>query len=515
MERRLKLAKKLLNPKDSVLIVTIDEKEYLRLGILLEQTFPECKIQMVSTVIAPQGSSRGSMFKRSDEYIFVVFIGGSKVAPLPLSPEWGQISGTTVRGSIHWASLKRTGTGATRVDREQMFYPVFLNSDCASLHSVGEFIPLGEDKDSVVPPEETVAIWPIRRDGSEGRWQVGPSTLRALFAGGHARLGQPKGEDTAIAYLKSGERQKVLDGTYQVTGHRQDGSIITSEEQEDENPLSVPTTVWNLASHSAGHHGSNILRSLIPGRKFPFPKSLYAVEDTLRFFIANKPNALVLDFFGGSGTTTHAVMRLNRQDNGTRRSILVTNNAVSDDEDKQLQKAGFQPGDPDYEALGIFEYITKPRITAALTGKTPEGAAIKGEYKFFDGSPFSEGFEENVEFFKLTYEDNQLVRLGRKFNAIAPILWMRAGAQGERIDDLPEAGWCVPEAAYYGILTDVDQWESFIEAVNARGDIRCVFIVTDSQAEFEAINVQIDQRIDSVRLYSDYLQTFEINTRQG
>lgn len=127
----------------------------------------------------------------------------------------------------------------------------------------------------------------------------------------------------------------------------------------------------------------------------------------------------------------------------------------------------------------------------------------------------AEGFEENVEFFKLTYEDNQLVRLGRKFNAIAPLLWMRAGAEGKRIDELPTDGWSLPKDSYYGVLTDIDQWEPFVDAVNARDDVRCVFIVTDSQAEFEAINVQIDQSIDSVRLYSDYLQSFEINTRQG
>ena len=58
MERRLFVAKELLNPADSVLIVTIDEKEYLRLGLLLEQVFPEARIQMITTVINPKGTSR-------------------------------------------------------------------------------------------------------------------------------------------------------------------------------------------------------------------------------------------------------------------------------------------------------------------------------------------------------------------------------------------------------------------------------------------------------------------------
>ena len=69
MEKRLKLAKKLLNPQDSVLIVTIDEKEYLHLGCLLEEIFSDARIQMVSSVISSQGSTRDGLFSKADEYI--------------------------------------------------------------------------------------------------------------------------------------------------------------------------------------------------------------------------------------------------------------------------------------------------------------------------------------------------------------------------------------------------------------------------------------------------------------
>ena len=72
MERRLLVAKELLNPADSVLIISIDEKEYLRLGLLLEQAFPEANIQMVSSVINPAGAGRLAEFSRTDEYIFFV-----------------------------------------------------------------------------------------------------------------------------------------------------------------------------------------------------------------------------------------------------------------------------------------------------------------------------------------------------------------------------------------------------------------------------------------------------------
>ena len=77
LERRLKLAKQLLNPDDSVLIVAIDEKEYLRLGLLLEQLFPEAKIQMITTVISPSGAARNREFTRVNEFLFFVMLGSA------------------------------------------------------------------------------------------------------------------------------------------------------------------------------------------------------------------------------------------------------------------------------------------------------------------------------------------------------------------------------------------------------------------------------------------------------
>ena len=82
MEKRLKIAKKLLNPKDSVLIVTIDEKEYLHLGCLLEEIFPDARIQMVNIIINKNGVSRTNAFKRSEEYAFFIMMGDAAPAEL-------------------------------------------------------------------------------------------------------------------------------------------------------------------------------------------------------------------------------------------------------------------------------------------------------------------------------------------------------------------------------------------------------------------------------------------------
>ncbi|MDJ0348944.1 DNA methyltransferase [Cryobacterium sp. PH29-G1] len=505
MERRLKVAKRLLNPEDSVLIVTIDEKEYLRLGLLLEQTFPGAEIQMVTSVIAPQGSARGRFFKRSEEYIFCVYFGSAAVTPLPLGADWGGTATATVRGSIHWDSLKRTGTGAQRADREGMFYPVFLDADAKQFVLVGESPGPGISRNDVQAPEGCIAVWPLRRDGSEGRWQVGPASLRTLIDSGYARLGKPKGTDTAIAYLKSGEQRRVRTD-YQVIGRRDDGSIITADGNTQEASFR-PTTVWGLSRHSAGHHGSNLLRNLLPGRSFPFPKSLYAVEDVLRFFVAEKPTATVLDFFAGSGTTAHAVMRLNKQDGGNRQAILVTNNEVSAEAQRALRTSGLRPGDFKWEQHGICDAITKPRIRAAITGLTPNGELINGEYKFVDEFPMADGFEENAAFFTLTYESPWLVGNDRAFAAIAPMLWLRTGASGRRIDTITN-GWAVAES--YGVIKDLDLASEFIAALHEAEGIRIAYIVTDDEGRYQQIANEIPG-IETVRLYEDYLRNCESN----
>lgn len=244
----------------------------------------------------------------------------------------------------------------------------------------------------------------------------------------------------------------------------------------------------------------------MPDRRFPFPKSLYAVEDSLRFFLGDKPNATILDFFSGSGTTAHAVMRLNRQDGGRRQCISVTNNEVAAIEQKSLREQGLRPGDPDWEKHGICDYITKPRVAAAITGKTPDGEPIKGDYKFTDEFPMAEGFEENAEFFTLTYEARSAVNHNLAYARIAALLWLRAGAQGRRIDKLPPEGWVVADT--YGLLTDLDQATAFIHAVSQTTGLRIAYIVTDDDRRFQAIAQQLQVGIEPVRLYESYLTNF-------
>ena len=503
MERRLKVAQKLLNPADSVLIVTIDEKEYLRLGILLEQTFPEASIQMVSSVINPKGSARAGRFSRVDEYLFFVYFGDAAVTPWQSDMLRVDVESRSVR----WAGLIRNGEGSRRERIPSMFYPIYIDAKTGAFHSVGEPPKAHIKPEEIRSPTDTIALWPIDGSGQELMWRLSPDSLRQYLDQGHAKFGRrdPKTGQRSVSYLQRGIRQMLVSGEVVATGKTSEGALEL--EFADSMGTRSPATVWNTLSHSASEHGAGVLKAMLPGRRFPYPKSPYAVEDTLRFFISGKPNAIILDFFSGSGTTAHAVMRLNRQDGGHRQCISVTNNEVAANEQAALRKEGLRPGDPDWEKFGICDYITKPRVQAAITGQVPGGEPIKGDYKFTDEFPMAEGFEENAEFFTLTYETPVSVSHNLAFKRVAPLLWMRAGSAGRRIDMLPDQGWEVVDN--YGLLTNLDHTTAFCHAIEKANGLRVAYIVTNDDRRFQAVARRLPDSVEPVRLYESYLSNFQ------
>ncbi|GAA4477703.1 hypothetical protein GCM10023190_17870 [Enteractinococcus fodinae] len=506
MERRLKIARDLLNPDDSVLIVTIDEKEVHRLGLLLEQTFPEADIQMITSVINPSGSSRLGSFSRSDEYILFVFVGAAQIVP----GRDDMLRGNLKERPVRWDGLARRGATGRRTARPNLFYPVFFHKHNGRYHSVGEPLDISESRHEVDSPAGTFPVFPISQDGSEATWGISHIKFDSHIRNGYLKFGpyDKKRRWRAIYHVQSGTIKAIEAGEIEVHGKNEDGTLLLGALNKPVRPM----TTWNKQSHSAGDYGSSLLRRILPNRKFPFPKSLYAVEDTLRFFVKDKPEAKVLDFFAGSGTTAHAVMRLNKQDGGRRQSISVTNNEVSAEEQRTLRKAGLRPGDPDWEALGICDYVTKPRITAAITGQTPEGQPIKGDYRFNDEFPMADGFNENAAYFTLTYETPLAVRHHRAFKRIAPMLWLRAGAHGRIITDLGDQGWDIAQA--YAVLANFDQTDEFLTAIREHPGCLTVYLITDDDTAFQMICRELPEHLRPVQLYESYLHNFTINQGQ-
>lgn len=517
MERRLKLAETLLNPQDSVLIVAIDENEVHRLTLLLEQVFPSSKVQMVTILINPAGASIIDQFSRVDEHLLFVHIGAARPQRNQTDTTPGTSTFVKADGTAKpftWEPFQRSGGNSRRQDTKAKFFPVYIHPDTETIVGCGDHLPEGVDRgDAPAPPTGVIAQWPIKTDGSEACWQLSAPTFRKYLAEGRIRIGRlnKRTGRYGLSFLTSGHMRSIDVGELVVSGKDSKGSLIVKN-AEGKIRSQIGKTMWTNGAYSATEHGSTLLRSFLPRRKFPFPKSLYAVEDALRYYLAHKPDAVVLDFFAGSGTTAHAVMRLNRQDGGRRRSISVTNNEVND-EAADLAAAGFRQGDPEWEALGIYHYITRPRIAAAITGIDSDGKVIaEGAYRFVDEFPYSEGFEENVEFLTLTYLNPKLVELDMAFASIAPLLWIRAGSRGRRITERSNT-FDIADA--YAVLFDVDASAAFLKEVDEPAGLAVAYIVTDDEPQFQAIASQLPEGIEAVRLYETYLRTFEINTERA
>ncbi|WP_084419099.1 site-specific DNA-methyltransferase [Henriciella litoralis] len=500
MERRLVIARELIAPS-GVLMVTVDEKEIHRLALLLEQIYPDATIQTVSIIINPQGTGRVNEFSRTHEYILFVMFEGYEL--LANADNMFDRNEREVVVPIEWRNLRRRERESVRGARPNQFYPIFVDDLSGLIHSVGDSLPNDVNIEDVEAPVGTHAVFPLNPAGEERLWGVVPERLRYLAENGYARVN----DRGLVQFLNAGTVQAIASGQVEVTGRDSFGGIEGYFRPGSKTLM--PKSVWLRDSHNAQSHGSLLLKRLLPNRVFPFPKSLFAVEDALRFFVSAKPNATVVDFFAGSGTTAHAVMRLNRQDGGRRQCISVTNNEVAADEQKVLREAGLRPGDPDWEKWGICDHITKPRIAAAITGKTPDGEPINGDYKFTDEFPMADGFEENAEFFTLTYETPVSVSHNKAFARIAPLLWMRAGSEGRRVENLPEAGWDVADT--YGLLTDLDQAAAYCAAIEAAKAIRIAYIVTDDERRFQSIAQRLPDGVEPVRLYESYLTNFRFS----
>lgn len=502
MERRLKVAKELLNPDDSILIATIDEKEYLRLGLLLEQIFPEAHIQMISSVINPKGTGRSTYFSRTDEYIFVCFFGKAAVPDR---------MGDGEESEVRWRYLRRTDVESARGTKKggpAQFYPIYVNNETSLIELIGEPLPHNASRSEIEEVPGCTAVFPIREsDGMEMNWGLTVPSLKKALEAGYVRVSENQKSELqpyVFSYLTAPNIKKVDSGLLVKKGKREDGSwIIVDPSGKSERP----TTSWNEKSHEAGAYGTTLLRAMLPGRKFPFPKSLYAVEDVLTLFVKHKPKAVVLDFFSGSGTTCHAVMKINKQDNGERLCISVTNNEVAAEEHNLLKENGKRPGDYDWECLGICEHITKPRIKSAITGMTPDGKPINASYKFRDEFPMSQGLDENAEFFTLTYETPITIHHNLAFSKIAPLLWLRAGSKGKRIEELPPQGWDIAET--YGVLADLDKSQEFCARATESKDMRIAYIVTNDDRRFQSVARNLPKNVEPVRLYEAYLNNFQ------
>jgi adenine-specific DNA-methyltransferase len=316
MKNRLEAARPLMKP-DGALIVAIDSNEFCYLGVLIETLFPDHEVHCITIVHNPRGV-QGTNFSYTHEYAFFVIPRGRKtIGDAAIAAE-----------DVSWSPLRNWGGESERAAAKNCFYPILVD-DKGEITGFGDVVP-----DDVHPAQTEYwnginHVYPIDPGGVERKWRYARQSVegvRAMLRAKRTRAGWDI------------ELGKTF-GMYR--------------------------TVWTGPRYDANKWGTQLVKSLVPGSGFNFPKSLWNVFDCLKAVAGGKPDALVLDFFGGSGTTAHAVMELNREDGGHRRFILC-------------------------EQMDYVETVTLPRI-----GKAAENLGAGG-FLYMELARANEAFVEGV-----------------------------------------------------------------------------------------------------------------------
>jgi len=325
MEKRLKLAKQLLKRR-GVLICTIDKNEQANLGVLLQEIFNNKEIVCV-TIIHNPGGIQGKNFSHTNEFAYFIH---------PLN---GTFISTIRRDDVPLTAFRDWGKESSkRKAAKTCFYPIYIKDE--GIIGFGDTCPnnFHPKNSNIVRKNGVVEVYPIDQKGIERKWRFGRETVENI-------------KDELIC-----KRTK-------------DKFFILREKKDYR-----WKTVWTDTKYNANVYGTKLLNNIIEA-KFPYPKSLYAVMDCIKAVIHNDKNSIILDFFAGSGTTGHAVMKLNENDKGNRKFILCTNNE-----------------DNNSEGTKIADDICYPRIEKV----------IKGYKGLLDGKKY-QGLNGNLKYFRTAF----------------------------------------------------------------------------------------------------------------
>lgn len=385
--KRLRLAKQLLRP-DGIVFISIDDNEQAPLTLLCDEIFgEENRIGPFIKKIAG-GKNDSKFIKVAHEYL-LCYSATPGASDRLLGRAW------TSEKSVS-QSLRKWGDNDRRQDRPNLFFPVYVDEASGRIE--------------VNPFAGAQEVYPKRPDGTDGRWRWAKSSVE---------------HDKHRLVLK---RKRTGDV---------DIHVVEAEGADKVSP-------WDSVIDENTGPGGTALRDILgDAAAFTYPKN----PDFLKWVVARHPNrdAVVLDFFAGSGTTAHAVMQLNAEDGGRRRCILVTN-----DEGEFKDDAGeVLPG-------GICTHVTYPRLSKVIKGyTTPKGKDVPG-------------MGENLEFFRTSFQPvprsrNQLRAFLRHST---PLLQLKAGCF-DAVEDTAEWSIYANGGKHLFILFDDCACEAAFERLKA------------------------------------------------
>ena len=332
MKNRFDVAKKLIK-KDGAIIVAIDENEQARLGLLIEETFSEHENHCITIVHNPRGIV-GTNFSYTHEFAYFIIPRGKKTI----------VNRKIDNGDIEWSNLRNWGTESNRGDAKNCFYPIFVNPKTSEIVKFGDVCDDDEHPESInVKEGELIKIFPIDPSNIEKKWRYARQSVEEIKH-----------------LLKARVKSKVWD-------------------IEIGKDFGQYKTVWIDNRYDANEYGTKLIKSLVPDCKFSFPKSLYNVYDAINAIVGNDKDAIILDYHAGSGTTAHAVLELNKFDQGNRRFILI-------------------------EQLDYIENVTNKRVQKVIenNSKTEKNTLFANELKeisfvYCELKKYNQTFMEQIE----------------------------------------------------------------------------------------------------------------------
>lgn len=285
MKNRLILAKDLL--KDAgIIVVTIDNYEFGPLTLLMDEIFRETnRLNILSIVHNPRGRSDDKFFATSHEYalIYGKNINFSFTNKLKLTEEQKEdYPEEDEESRYRLIPFQRSGSNSTPKERPNLYYPLYINKKTNE-------VSLSLRKKNNL----WIEVYPKDSKNKKRVWRWGKETLLERMTEIHISFSKNK--------YKIDVKDRIKEGR-------------------------IAKTVWKDPKYDASSHGTNRIKKILGDNKFDYPKSIYAVKDIVDICTRHNKKALILDFFAGSGTTGHAVLELNKDDNGERKFILCTNN---------------------------------------------------------------------------------------------------------------------------------------------------------------------------------------------
>ncbi|CUU38965.1 site-specific DNA-methyltransferase [Helicobacter typhlonius] len=270
MENRLRLGKEFLSQR-GILTCAIDENEQENLGLLLSDIFYEYEKTCVSVMHNPKGIQGGFIAQNNE---FAYFLSPEKMVsnnkPIPKN-KW------------KYDHLRNWGGESERHTAKNCFYPIYVKD--SKIIGFGEvckddFHPTA----NVARDDGIIEVYPIDSNGIERKWTYARQSIESIWK----NLKIERDKDGIISIKKP-----IVEVRFK--------------------------TIWDESTYIAGDYGSKILTNILPNNEFDYPKSIHTVKDSI--YLASKEDSVILDFFGGSGTTAHAVLELNRE--GTNRKFVL------------------------------------------------------------------------------------------------------------------------------------------------------------------------------------------------